>query len=294
MSFKSFDDYIKQYSNDIKTFSNKVAIATNEKIDFPYFNVIKSDYDLRDNYDIPIIISESFNPASNIINEAKNTLYNRSSVPKLESVYEDLIGSSFIPKVIKDIKDIKKLKFPIYAESKDKIDEYKTIGKLKASECLYNKFIENPVPKTKFTVLSFKNKPISIIETINKYPLDVDVSSFKYLNEITSIIKNIFEKYNNLDFYNVELVESVNGELFLKDINKKLNLNPHQAKVVYECAYEDHYQSRLPNWAKTEIFNESVIPYYRKKALDSNLITSNNSINYSKIIDKYDANSQKH
>jgi hypothetical protein len=289
VNFKSFNDYVKQYSNDIKTFSNRVAIATNENVDFPYFNVIRSEYDVSNNYDIPIIISESFNPESIAINESHNFLYNKHITPKLESIYEDFAGHSFIPKEVSDIKNIKKLKFPILASSKDKSDEYKTIGKLKASESIYNKFRENPIPKTKFTILSFKNSPISIIETINKYPLDVDISKFKHLKEISDIVNKVYEKYNNLDFYNIDIIESTDGGFYINGINRKMNLNPHQAKSVYKCAYEDHYQSRLPKWAEEEIFNESVIPYYRKKALDSHLITSNNSIDYSKIIDRYDA-----
>lgn len=282
MKYKKFDDYIREYSKDIKTFSNKVAIATNENIDFKYFNVIKSEFDVKENIDIPTIISGDFQPKSSPIFESFISTYNYGKIPVLDVVYEEFAEETFVPKMVKDIKEIKKLNFPVTAYGTKEIDEYKTIGKLKACEKIYDSFRESPVLKTKFTVLAFQDQPLSIIETINRYELDVDSKRFKYLNEVNSIINKLYETYTNLQFYNVELVESIKGEIYITGLNKKLKLNPHQAKVVYECAYEDYYKSRIPNWAKKEIFNESVVPYYKRKAQDSKLRTSEHSIDYSK------------
>lgn len=293
MKLKKFDDYVKQYSNDVKTFLNKVAIATNEDVNLSYFNVVRSGFDLSNNVGIPIIVSESFTNKSIAINESNGFTYNIHEFPIFNLVCEDFVDVNFIPKSVKDIKEIKKnkLKFPILAEGKEYSDEYKTIEKLRASERLYDRFIEKPIPRTRFSVLSFRNVPISIVETINKYPLDVEIKGFQFINEVKEIVNSIYEKYNNLDFYNLELVESIKGGIYLTDINKKLNLNPHQAKIVYETAYQDYYKSKLPNWARTKIFNESVLPYYEKKDLDCKLIKSKHTIDYSKKIEKLNGNS---
>lgn len=284
MKFKKFDDYVKQYSNDIKSFSKMVNFATNESFDIPYFNIAKSSFDLGSYAGCPTIVSEGFMFNSQMLNESVNLTYGNLNIPHIETIYEDFKEEEFSPKSINSIKDIKKIKFPVTAYGKSSNDEYNTLHKLRSCEKIYDRFREKPKAKTKFKVLSFKNNPISIVETINKYPIDVDLYRFGKLNQVKSIVNKIYEKYKTLDFYNLDIIESLDGRLYAINIDKKLNLNPHQAKIVYETAYEDFYESRLPNWVKEELFNESVIPYYKKKALDSKLITSVNSIDYSKYL----------
>lgn len=284
MKIKGFDQYTKQYSGDITTFINKVTIATSENIEFPYFNYVKSSFDLKESYgNSPIIISSDFAFESSAIYESNNFTYNLNEVPLLDSVFNDFKGESFIPAEVNDIKNIKNLKFPIKAYNKNGEHDFKTIGKLRASEGNYNKFRENATPRTRFTVLSFKDNPISIIETVNNFPLDVDINRFSYINEIKNISKLLFEKYN-LDFYNIEILESEKGSLYLNGVNKKLALNPHQSFKVYEAAYLDYYETRIPNWVKKSMLEESVKPYYKNKAYDSMLIKSNHTLNYSKYL----------
>lgn len=280
MKFIKFDDYIRESSNDIKTFIKKVAIATNEGFDFPYFNVVKSDIDIMENFDMPIIMTEGFKGKSYKIFESDVFTYNRNNVPKFNKIIKDLSESAYSPKTTNDITKVKKLKFPIKATSNGEVFEFKTIGKLKSSERIYDEFTESPVAKTRYTILTFKGKPISITETINKFKLDVDMKRFKFINEANDISKLIDDSYNNLDFYNIEVVESMSSQMLLTGVNRNIDLNPLQAAQVYEAAYKDYYQSRLPNWVKKEMFNESTLPYYQTMALDIKLIKSNNSINY--------------
>jgi hypothetical protein len=247
------------------------------------FNIVIIDVDrLQENYkNIPIIVSDDFTNESIALNESDEFTYNLNELPSLTRVLDDFKNESFTTNQEFDIKNIKKLKFPITAYHKNGSTDFKTIGMLKKSEGIYERFREKIIPKTKFKVLSFKGEPISVVETINNFPLDVDMKRFMLLNEVKRISKSLHEKYD-LDFYNIELLESSNGKLYINNVNRKLDLNPHQAFVVYEAAYNDYYTSSIPNWVKDKMLNESVIKYYKQKYLDSQLIKSNHTFNYAK------------
>jgi hypothetical protein len=276
---KTFNEYSDQYSNDISTFVNKIAIATNEGLDFPFFNYVSNKFELNETLGwMPIIMSEGFTFDTTTVNESYFT-YNMSKTPDIEEVYEHFSNAVFVPKLTREFSRLKKMKFPVTAYSKNGSQDFKTLNKLRASEGIYEKFRENPVPKTKFKVLSFKGEPVSIVETINKMPLDVDLKRFSYLKEVKEISKSLYEKYD-LDFYNVELIESTKGGLFINGVNKNLNMNPHQSLKVYETVYEDYYETRIPNWVKDRMLNEGVSKYYTNKAYDSMLIRSNHTMDY--------------
>jgi hypothetical protein len=261
-----------------------VAIATNESIEFPYFDYIKNKFDLQENYkNIPIIVSDDFTNESTALYESGEFTYNFNDLPSMDRVFEDFKDEKFTTNQTYDITDVKKLKFPVTAYSKNSETEFKTVGKLRSSEGVYERFREKVVPKTKFTVLSFKGDPISIVESINRFPLDVDLKRFTLLNEVKKISKALYEKYD-LDFYNIELLESVKGGLYINSVNRKLDLNPHQAITVYEAAYTDYYSARVPNWVKDQMIEESVSKYYKQKHLDSQLVKSKHTFNYAKYV----------
>jgi hypothetical protein len=286
VKYKNFEQYSRQYSTDVNSFINRVAIATNENIEFPYFDYIKNKFDLQENFkNIPIIVSDDFTNESMALNESEEFTYNLNELPSITRVLDDFKNESFTTNQEFDIQNIKKLKFPVTAYHKNGSTDFKTIGKLKKSEGLYERFREKIVPKTKFKVLSFKGNPISIVETINQFPLDVDMKRFTLLNDVKRISKALHEKYD-LDFYNIELLESSKGKLYIDSVNRKLDLNPHQALIVYEAAYNDYYTSRVPNWVKDKMINESVIKYYKQRYLDSQLIKSKHTFDYAKYIDR--------
>lgn len=282
MKFKEFDQYIKHKSKDINTFINKVSIATNEELICPYFNrITEKDILIELSNEFPVIISKDFGNKFSTLNESFNHAYNSNMLAENVDIFKNLGDQKFTPKSVNDIKKIKSINFPIIASNGKLISEFKTLGKLKASEKIYNKFTEQIVPRTKFKVLSFKNKPLSIIESINKFPLDVEMNGFKYINEVNSIIKKVHEVYN-LDFYNVEILESNKGNIYINSIDQNINPNPHQAVSVYEEAYKDYYQTNLPSWVKNKMIAEHSVPYYNKKKYDSMLIKSSYTMNYSK------------
>jgi len=235
--------------------------------------------------DIPIIISEDFNFKSSSINESSRSTYNSASSPDINSVFSNFKDQNWIPRAVDNIQNVKSLKFPIMAVSGSNSDLYKTLGKLRNAEHRYKKFIEHPQPKTRFKVVAFRNEPICIEEKINRMPFDVDLNGFKQLSDISNITESIYDSYG-LDVYNLELIESLDGKIYLNGINKLLDLNPHQAYTVYNTVYQDYYNSKLPAWVKNRILDEDLSSYYKKKYFDSKLIKSNNSMDYSKYIKK--------
>lgn len=285
MKIKNFGEYVNMKSKDPSVFSKKVAIATLERLDHSLFSIVDtSDKILEVGLDSPIIVDSSFTLDLESINEDSSHLYNRIPVPKVEDIVDKLSSSPYIPKSKSSIKDIrKKFRFPVIASNSKESKEYKTIGKLRASNTIYTKFIENPTPKTKFTLLSFKGEPISIIEKINRFPIDVDLNRFEYLNEAKEICSSIYESFN-LELCNISIVESTKGDVLVRSIDTKIDLNPLQEKVVYEHVYEDYYQAKLPNWFKNTVFKDHISEYCKQKELDLKLIKSNNSINYSKLL----------
>lgn len=279
---KSFDKYSIRHSKDPDIFLNQVNIAISENFSHPYFNVISSKYDLGEAIDdMPTILTDSFAYDYQAINESRTFTYNSANSPVENDVFEHYSGIGYSPKRVHSIKDVKKLNFPIKATNKTGSDEYKTIGKLKNCNSVYQHFTERPVPKTAFKILSFKGEPVSIVEWINRFPLDVDLDSFKYLEESKKISREAYNKFG-IDLCNISILESNKGKIYVKSVDKIFNLNPHQAKIVYESIYEDYYQSRIPNFVKNKLLKEHVKPYYKKKYYDSRLIRSNHAIDYSK------------
>jgi hypothetical protein len=281
---KNFDQYSSQFSADPLNFLNRVAIATDESFNHSYFHTIKNKFDLLDSpIDVPVIITDSFNESTQIINESLSRKYNSSVLPNREELFDLFKSSSYVPNETNDIKKIKSLKFPITAAGRDYRDDYKSITQLKNSERLYSRFTEKPAARTRFKILGFKNEPISIVEWINKFPLDVELNGFQYMNEAQDLCKRIYEKFKS-DVYNIEVIESIDGKIYIESIDRKLDLNPHQAKLLYESIYEDFYRTRLPNWVKNKINEEYSKSYYKRKVYDTELIKSKHCINYSKYL----------
>lgn len=280
MRYKNFNQYISQYSNNEKDYLNKVGIASSSSENYSYYANINNQFDLKESdVNIPIIMSSDYSNDSNSIYESDMFKYNRNTSPDTDSVFEDFSGCEFIPKTVNSIPDTKKLKFPIKAVGPNSSQVFKTIGKLRSSEGIYSKFTEKITPKTRYTALSFKGKPISVVETVNKFPMDVDINRFKHLSKIRKISEMICEKYD-LDVYNIELIESVKGSIYVNGVNTNLSLNPHQAYLVYESVYQDHYDTKIPNWVRRKIIEENVSGYYKQKSYDSMLVKTNNTMDY--------------
>jgi hypothetical protein len=284
VKIKTFNEFERRFSQDPSTFSKQVAIASAYRDEHPFFSIVKNQSELSETYQgYPVIIDEGFSIGTQAIYESSVGAYNSKPVPSIVEISNKLSDNPYIPKISNNIKDIRKgFRFPIIAKRSSGSDSYKTIGKLRSSGINYSEFIENPEPKTRFKILAFKGEPISIVEWINKFPLDVDIDSFDYLKESNELSSTIWENFN-LELCNIEIIESVKGDIMIKSIDTNLNLNPAQEKIVYERVYEDHYNMSLPNWFKKQIFESHVLPYYKRRANDVKLIKSRHTIDYSKL-----------
>lgn len=284
MKIQTFNDYERRYSKDYSTFSKQVAIASLTKKEHPFFSIVNNKKDIHERYQgYPVILDEGFCIGVQALYESSVGAYNSNRAPDLIEISRKLSDNPYLPKISNSIKDIRKgFRFPIIAKSDTKSDSYKTIGKLRSAGINYSTFIENPEAKTRFKILVFKGDPISIVEWINKFPIDVNLNSFEYLKESIQISNLIWENFN-LDLCNIEIIESIKGDILMKSVDTNMNLNPLQEKLVYERIYEDYYESKLPNWFKHKIFEDHVLPYYKRRANDVKLIKSKHSMDYSKI-----------
>lgn len=283
MKFKNFSEYLNEKDGDIKSYLNKVAIATSRDV-CPIFKKVDSDEDIVElSEKMAVIISDDFAYRDSSVNES-SVAYNsaKSDLTDLRSKMGDCEN---LPNQVNDIQDIKKLKFPVIATNKEGSDRFKTIGKLKAAEKIYNTFKEDIVPKTRFKVLVFKDVIIGIQELINKLPLDVDINKFKDLGQLSSIAEKVNDAYS-LDFYNIEVLESNKGKFYIKSVDQDINPNPLESVSLYEKAYLEYNKRPLPNWVKSKLKSEYVKPYCKSKYYDSMLVKSNNTMDYSKYLDK--------
>lgn len=284
MNIKSFTEFEKHNSKDLSSYLGQVGIATFSKKEHPYYSIISEQSSLVENqYDFPIILDSGFNVSIQTINENSSIVYNSVNSPDKYQVLEGLKDSKYSPRVVRNIRDLKKgFRFPVIASNDHTTNDYKTIGKLRNSGVNYSKFVENPVPKTRFKILSFKGEPISIIERINKFEADVNLNHFDYIKESKEICKDVNEKFG-LDICNIEIIESVKGDLLIRSINTDINLNPLQESIMYEKIYEDFYECRLPNFVKDHIFEKTVDPYKKRMELDLKLVKSKHALDYSKL-----------
>jgi hypothetical protein len=284
MKFHKFDDYVKRHTDYKIAFFKKIGLACQNKPSHEYFKHIENKYDLLES-DIPIILCDNFSFDSIRINESNSSTYNSAITPSLNEVFSDFKNKNWIPNAVDNIQNVKLLKFPVTASNGNKSDLYKTLHKLRQAETRYKMFTESPQPRTRFKIVAFKNYPICGEEKINNMSFDMDLNSFKHSNQITDIVNDLYESYK-LDVFNIDLIESLDGKIYLSDLNKNLNLNPHQAYTVYNNIYQDHYNSKLPPWVKNRILDEDLSDYYKRKYFDSKLIKSKYSMDYSKLFKK--------
>ena len=246
---KTFSDFEKHISGDHSELINKVQIIGESD------NTEKSPFNRIDSFDEsdggPILICNNIS----MINESsvqKEQLYNSYALTNRNNKLSKFIGESFIPKTVKNRKNVKRLNFPITAIGKNGTKNvYETYSKFKKSENYYHTFQEKPVPKTKYEVLFFKNEPIHATEKINENGRHKKINS-DFKTKLTHISDSIMKKHK-LDVYCMNITESLNDTLFLRGLKKCSNMSESQANVLYVKLYEDYYQYNLPFWFKNKM-----------------------------------------
>lgn len=285
MKLKNFKSYSSYYSKDPKNFEKKVVIASEKPLNLPMFeNVRDLDSALQITGDLPLIQWNGFTFSKSTVNESFcSTVYNQSRIPTRSDIADAFRGESFIPKEVKERALIKKMKFPIIAFSANGSDEFKTYGKFKKSEMPYNSFQEKIIPTSRFEVLVSGKTPIHVQKKINGIPFDLDTVRWPHLDEVSKICEKIDSKWSP-EYYVIKLMEA-SGKIYLDAISRSIDLTPSQGVKLYEAAYEDYYQSKLPNWFKTKLFEDHAKPYYRKRYYDSLLLKPSGTIDFKKYLD---------
>jgi len=278
VKLKKFNEYTLSYSKDPKNFEKKIALACSENLNNQVFQLVNSTFE-SEITELPII---RWNTKFNI-NESSSFFYNKSSFPTFEEICDSFSNESFIPRTISNRDGVKRLKFPIIGITKDSSEEFKTYGKFKKSEKNFSKFREKVTPQTRYDVIAFKSEPLHLQERINHIGFDANLSNFKHLDQVNSIIEKVNQRYP-VDFYHCSLIES-DGRLYLEAVGTSLSLSPSQSVKMYEKAYENFYEFSLPNWFKNQLFENHIKPYYRSRYYDALLIKPKSAINFKKYID---------
>jgi hypothetical protein len=285
MKLKNFKNYSLYYSKDPKNFEKRVALASPIAKNLEMFEVVNTlDEVFQVSKDIPVIPWNDFKFSNSEINESFcSTVYNQKSLPTKNELNSEFKGTQFIPNIVTDRLNIKKMKFPIIAKSDDSEEEFKTYGKFKKSEGSFNSFQEKLIPTSRFEILVSGDSPIHVQKKVNQTPFDIDMNRWKHLGEASEICKKINSKWSP-EYYTISLTES-DGKLYLESIGRSSTLTPAQGVKLYESAYEDYYSANLPSWIKKKLFTDHVKPYYKQKYYDSLLLKPSGVIDYSKYIE---------
>lgn len=284
MKLKKFNEYSSYYQKDPKLFEKKLVFASpsiNELAAFKVVNTIDEVLEISDN--TPVITWNNFNFSGKVEESFSSIVYNQNKIPNSTDIDDAFAEEPFIIKTISDRRGVKGLSFPIIAKNSQDSEDFKTYSKFKKSEKQFDKFQEKPVVVSRFEVLVANGEPIHAQKKINKFPFDIDLARWKYLDEASTICKKINDKWSP-DYFIVSLTES-NGKLYLESLNRSSRLTPTQGVALYESAYESHYSSQLPQWFKKKLFTDYSKPHYQKQYYDALLLKPNGVLNYSKYLD---------
>tara|TARA_B100000963_G_C22632643_1_gene675795 strand:- start:3744 stop:4511 length:768 start_codon:yes stop_codon:yes gene_type:complete len=248
MNIRSFNEYEKYINGEEKDIVNKVYILINDEANYKSpFSKIES---LNEASNMPVLICNDFRITR--LNESNNyTVYNSFNFRKGYNHLNKYVGESFIPKVVKNRNNVKRLKFPIIATGKNGSNTYNSLYKFKKSENSYDKFQEKINPKTRYKILMFNNDLVSVHENINNQNFEVVPS--KKLSRAIKHINNKVSEGHKFDAYCLTIYESDLGKYYLKSINKCNSLDEKQSYQLYIKIYEHHYGYNIPTWFKNKV-----------------------------------------
>jgi len=267
LKIKNFDSYLNYYSKDPLNFEKKIRLVGECSI--------PELFDSAEESDSPIIIWSDGNPE---LNECLNMFkFNKKGAESID-ILGDFKDTEFVPNQCSTRSEAKGLKFPVIGHGEEQV-EFKTYNKLRKSEKSFNKFSEKITPEKHFEILVFKTKPIHIDESIKGSRFDAR-NTFKHDLKVNELSNVIHEKYG-FDFYKINLLES-NNRVYLTKISTSDSLEPIHLVKMYESAYEDFYETRLPSWFKKHLFESYVKESLKSKYYDALLLNKNYAEQYKK------------
>ena len=208
------------------------------------------------------LIKNKLIPLKNIYNKPDD-IQDVSSKVKFHQIMKDSI---YVPKTVFSKEDaLEKLNFPIIAKPDNKhsgigIQFFKLKSDLKESEDKFDVFSEYKKIDEEFRIIFFKDKPILFMQRkpLNDKAKDGKGEIDKEMvfvyhkinlgimpNKFNNIIKEVREKFKNVDFYALDLMKDINEELFIIEINSQPGIPFDVSVNLYKMIYEDFYKKEL-------------------------------------------------
>ena len=250
MNIRSFEEFENYANGNQDNLLGKIQILTNEETSnkTPFIQISSID----EASDMPLLVCGDFKWSA--INESGKSdlkIYNSYNIKTKGDLLKRFVGESFIPKIVRDRNKAKKLKFPIIASGKKGSNTYNTPYMFNKSENDYTSYQEKVIPKTKYDILMFRDKPICAYENVNGKYKDKGLQS-KIAESASKIAKKILESHG-MDAYKLKIYESNKGNYYLGGIYKCDDLNEKQSNLLYIALYEDHYGYNIPTWFKNKV-----------------------------------------
>ena len=215
------------------------------------------------------------------LEDSNATIYNKLNDYEISSdkklFYQALDGiCQYIPKAVYSLDDIEDLQLPIIAKPSDGfsaqgIEKFDSYEDARNSDLQFDTWTECKDIIREFRAFILNNKVIFISERITntkndksvgkKDPdekidliyIDQEIDSFKYLDEINTILSQLKSKVN-LDFYNIDLMLDANDKLWVPEINGAPGIGPSHFYEIYKEWLKFAYDKEIDDKSDKDLY----------------------------------------
>lgn len=279
LRLKDYKQFIKEEYGELF----KIYLAFNGKTDddgFSYKQYMvknfalplvdkKLDYQINQKYPIINYNSDLTNYLlENKLILAKN-VYNKpehvKDVASKVRFHKIMDGSKFIPKTVFTKDEALKLTFPVIAKPDNNhsgmgIQIFKNTAELQNNDDKFDLFSECKTIREEFRLIFFKEKPILFMkrEPLNNKAKggngttdEAMVFAYRKMmvdyvpEEFEELLKEVREKFKNVDFYALDVMEDEDGGIYIIEINSQPGLPFDSTVNMYREVYNDFYKQKL-------------------------------------------------
>jgi glutathione synthase/RimK-type ligase-like ATP-grasp enzyme len=229
----------------------------------------KLDYQINQTYPIVNYNSDLVKYLlENKVIQLKN-VYNKpqyvTDVSSKVKFHEIMMDSKFVPETVFSKEKAMNLKFPVIAKPDNNhsgmgIQIFKNKMELEKSKDNFDVFSECKKIKEEFRLIFFKEQPILFMkrEPLNKKAKEGDGTTdeamvFTYRRmminyvpeEFGDVLKEVRKKFENVDFYALDIMEDEEGAVYIIEINSQPGLPFDSTVMMYKAIYNDFYKTKL-------------------------------------------------
>jgi len=230
---------------------------------------------------VPVInFTEDLDLVKNLLDKkiiAKKNLYNHPDESSLVSdkkiFHETFQGSKYVPLTVFSSKDTSKLKFPIIAKpahgkSAEGIMKINSSEELEKTNEKFDVFSEMIDIKNEYRCFCFEDEILELNQRIKLkdsedflknadtktdfYYKQVDHKKFKNRESLEDLLKECRKKVK-LNFYSVDVAETLEGELFIIEMNSRTGMGVDKMIEIYKKIYEDYYGKKISSASEKEM-----------------------------------------